>query len=57
MYTFFDFNLINVRGAEKGTKYSTCPICSHERKKTLIRCQLCNWDDFIPTALFYTHSH
>jgi len=38
MYTFFDFNLINVRGAEKGTKYSTCPICSHERKKKTDKC-------------------
>jgi twinkle protein len=38
MYTFFDFNLINVRGAEKGTKYSTCPICSQERKKKTDKC-------------------
>lgn len=38
MYKFFDFNLINVRGAEKGTKYSTCPVCSHERKKKTDKC-------------------
>lgn len=38
MYKFFDFNLINVRGTEKGTKYSTCPICSHERKKKTDKC-------------------
>jgi twinkle protein len=38
MYKFFDFNLINVRGAEKGTKYSTCPVCSEERKKKTDKC-------------------
>jgi twinkle protein len=38
MYKIFDFNLINVRGAEKGTKYSTCPICSEERKKKTDKC-------------------
>jgi twinkle protein len=38
MYKFFDFNLINVQGAEKGTKYSICPLCSSERKKKTDKC-------------------
>lgn len=38
MYKFFEFNLINIQGSEKGTKYSTCPICSQDRKKKNDKC-------------------
>lgn len=47
MYTFINWNDIQVRGVEKGVKKTTCPNCSHERKKKKDPCLYVNFNDGI----------
>lgn len=44
MRTFFEWSKIVVRGSEKGTKKTTCPNCSHERKKKKDPCLYVNFE-------------
>jgi len=44
MHTFFDWNLIEVRGRETGSRKTTCPVCSETRKKKKDPCLSVNFE-------------
>jgi len=41
---FFEWDLIKVKGTQSGTKKTTCPSCSHERKRKKDPCLYVNFD-------------
>ena len=44
MHTFFPFDSIEVRGNKSGAKKTTCPVCSHTRKKKTDHCLSVNFE-------------
>ena len=42
--TYSDYNIIIPNGKYTGQVYTTCPKCSHERKKKTDKCLGVNWD-------------
>lgn len=44
MNTFFNWELIEVKGSQRGAKKTTCPLCSHTRKKKTDPCLSVNFD-------------
>jgi twinkle protein len=43
MNTFFNWDLIKVNGSPRGAKKTTCPLCSHDRKKKTDPCLSVNF--------------
>lgn len=41
----------NVHNLQTGAKYSICPLCSHERKKSSQKCALLDWKTGIGTCM------
>ena len=47
----FEIDAFNVYGLKEGSKQSTCPLCSHERKKKSEKCLILDWNRGLGTCM------